>query len=139
LFFVLGILGIVSPPAQSQFTPGPVSATTIPAEQLMHPAELLPLLKDAAKAPVVLQVGSRIFFDQAHIAGSIYAGPGTQPAGLDLLDRAIASLSKNKFIVLYCGCCPWNRCPNVGPAFRHLRELGYTHVKVLYLYPIEHG
>jgi len=53
--------------------------------------------------------------------------------------------------VLYCGCCPWNRCPNVGPAFSKMREMGFSNVKVLYLadnfgtnwvekgYPVEKG
>lgn len=36
-------------------------------------------------------------------------------------------------IVLYCGCCPWRDCPNIRPAFRVFRELGFTRVKVLYL------
>jgi hypothetical protein len=35
--------------------------------------------------------------------------------------------------VLYCGCCPWNRCPNIEPAFSKLKEMGFTDVKVLYL------
>ena len=42
-------------------------------------------------------------------------------------------LPKASFIVLYCGCCPWNHCPNVGPAFKQLRDLGFTNVKVLYM------
>ncbi len=45
----------------------------------------------------------------------------------------MASLPKDKQIVLYCGCCPWNRCPNVGPAYKRLHDLGFTNVKVLYI------
>jgi hypothetical protein len=40
---------------------------------------------------------------------------------------------KKKLIVLYCGCCPWGRCPNVGPAYKALHDQGFTNVKVLYL------
>jgi hypothetical protein len=52
--------------------------------------------------------------------------------------------------VLYCGCCPWDRCPNVKPAVDALKQMGFTKVKVLYLetnfatdwtgkdYPVEH-
>ncbi len=82
---------------------------------------------------MVLQVGSHIMFGQAHIAGSHYAGPGSQPTGLQLLERTVASAPKSGFIVLYCGCCPWNHCPNVGPAYKKLHDLGFTNVKVLYL------
>jgi len=115
--------------------PTHVSATTIPTDRLMQPAELPPLLSSGSseKPPVVLQVGSRIFYTEAHIRGSIYAGAGSQPSGLALLEKTVASIPKDKFIVLYCGCCPWNRCPNIAPAFDRLRTLGYTNVKVLYI------
>jgi rhodanese-related sulfurtransferase len=74
-----------------------------------------------------------MLFSQAHIPGSEYAGPGSQPAGLQQLQNRVNSLPRKKPIVLYCGCCPWNRCPNLGPAFAKLREMGFTNVKVLYL------
>ncbi len=74
-----------------------------------------------------------MMFSQAHIPGSEYAGPGGQTSGIQSLESTVASLPKNKHIVLYCGCCPWNRCPNVGPAFKRLHDLGFTNVKVLYI------
>ena len=145
---LLGLTRIVS--AQLPSAMGPVSATTIPADRLIQTEQLIQLLKSEAGGPVLLQVGSRIFFAEAHIPGSKYAGPGSQPSGLQLLESMVASLPKDKLIVLYCGCCPWGRCPNVGPAFVRLRDLGFTNVKVLYLannfgddwvkkgYPTEH-
>ena len=45
----------------------------------------------------------------------------------------MASVSKTKFIVLYCGCCPWDRCPNLGPAYKQLHDAGFSNVNVLYL------
>jgi thiosulfate/3-mercaptopyruvate sulfurtransferase len=115
--------------------PAHVSASTIPTDRLIQPADLPPMLapSGAKKAPVVLQVGSRIFYSEAHIRGSIYAGAGSQPAGLALLEKIVAPFPKDKFIVLYCGCCPWDRCPNIAPAFDRLHDLGYSNVKVLYL------
>lgn len=143
-------------PLHAQFgigAPPPESAFSIPAAQLMQPAELNRLLQHAqgANRPLVLQVGSRQLFAQAHIAGSEYAGAGSQPEGLKQLQNRVAPLARQSFIVLYCGCCPWNRCPNVGSAFRLLRDMGFTRVKVLYLasnlgadwvdkgYPVERG
>jgi len=35
--------------------------------------------------------------------------------------------------VIYCGCCPWDRCPNIKPAFEELAKMGFTRVKALYL------
>jgi rhodanese-related sulfurtransferase len=121
--------------AQGPFgAPNESSAFSIPEQQLVQPAELSRIL--AAKSgvkPLVLQVGSRVLFEQAHIAGSEYDGPGSQQAGLDQLKKRVAALPKDKAIVLYCGCCPWNRCPNVAPAFRLLQGMGFTQVKVLYI------
>lgn len=121
--------------AQAPFgTPDENSAFSIPEAQQLQPAELNKILSaKTGDKPLVLQVGSRVLFDQAHIAGSEYAGPGSKPEGIDRLKQRVKSVPKEKQIVLYCGCCPWNRCPNVAPAFRTLHELGFTNVKVLYI------
>jgi rhodanese-related sulfurtransferase len=115
-------------------------------EALLH----LQQIKGEEK-PLILQVGSHMLFAQAHIPGSEYIGPGSQPAGIQQLQNRVSALSRKKLIVLYCGCCPLNRCPNLGPAFAKLSEMGFTNVKVLYLtdnfgtdwadkgYPVEHG
>jgi thiosulfate/3-mercaptopyruvate sulfurtransferase len=114
--------------------PNESSAFSIPEKQLIQPAELNRMLAaNSGEKPLMFQVGSRVLFDQAHISGSEYTGPGSQQARLDLLKKRVATVSKNKAIVIYCGCCPWNRCPNVGPAFRLLQSLGFTQVKVLYV------
>jgi hypothetical protein len=110
------------------------SASSIPQAQLIQPEELNSVLHaGGADKPLVLQVGSRVLFAQAHIAGSEYAGPGSQPEGLQQLQKRVSSLPRQTLIVLYCGCCPWNRCPNVGPAFKLLQGQGFARVKVLYV------
>ena len=112
----------------------PSSAFSIPQAQVLQPEALVQLLqKGGAAKPLVLQVGSHVLFAQAHIPGSEYAGAGSQPEGLQILQQRVSALSRKAPIVLYCGCCPWGRCPNVEPAFAKLREMGFTNVKVLYL------
>jgi rhodanese-related sulfurtransferase len=74
-----------------------------------------------------------MLFLQAHIPGSEYAGAAGTEAGLQQLRKRVDSLPRNKFIVLYCGCCPWNHCPNVKPADDSLHAMGFTNVKVLYI------
>jgi len=152
---VLALLLVAFSPCRAQGPASaapPESALSIPAGYLMQPEELNRLLQGkAAGKPLVLQVGSHLLFAEAHIPGSEYAGAGSQPAGLKQLQERVASLSKKSFIVLYCGCCPWNRCPNVGLAFKQMRDQGFTNVKVLYIadnfgadwankgFPVEHG
>ena len=131
---------------------GILAASTVPQAQLLEPAELVGLLKAGAPdRPVLFQVGSFVMFQQAHIPNSGFAGPGLQPSGLTLLKKLAAPLKKNQPIVIYCGCCPWGRCPNIGPAYKQLRDLGFTNVKALYIannfgddwvskgYPVERG
>jgi hypothetical protein len=114
--------------------PPQASAFTIPTAQLIQPDELNPLLHSrGAEKPLILQVGSHLMFAQAHIPGAEYAGPGSQAEGVQQLRGRVASLPRGTFIVLYCGCCPWNRCPNVGPAYQLLQGMGFTRVKALYL------
>jgi hypothetical protein len=36
-------------------------------------------------------------------------------------------------VVLYCGCCPLQRCPNLKPAFLAVREMGFSTLRVLLL------
>jgi hypothetical protein len=152
---VLAIVFTAHTRIQAQFgwsAPSPDSASSIPAAQLLQPDELNRLLQaHGANKPLVLQVGSHMLFAQAHIAGSEYTGAGSQPEGLNQLQARVAPLPRTSFIVLYCGCCPWSRCPNVGPAFKLLRDQGFANVKVLYIannlgtdwvdkgYPVERG
>jgi thiosulfate/3-mercaptopyruvate sulfurtransferase len=120
--------------AQSIPTSGAGSALSIPQANLIQPDALNHLLQTkGTEKPLVLQVGSHLLFEEAHIAGSLYAGAGSQPTGLQQLQSAVKTLSRKKAIVLYCGCCPWNHCPNIGPAFQQLHDMGFTNVKALYL------
>jgi hypothetical protein len=109
-------------------------ATSLPASQLINPEDLVKILQAAkGEKPLMIQVGSYVLYAQAHIPGSEYIGPGNNEVGLQQLRRRVESLPRTKFIVLYCGCCPWSHCPNVKPANDALRAMGFTHVKVLYL------
>jgi len=138
-FAALALVTILfsAPQGRAQFAGNAVSsasANSIPQSQLIQPEALNRMLQaKGADKPLVLQVGSHIMFGEAHIAGSIYAGPGSQASGLQLLQGKVSSTPKNKFIVIYCGCCPWSHCPNIGPAYKRLHDLGYTNVKALYL------
>ena len=103
------------------------------AAHLIQPEQLALALKHPGPRPTLLQVGFRVLYRSGHISGSRYVGPGSKPEGLAALDSTLRSLPKAQRIVLYCGCCPWQDCPNVRPAFREASKLGYHHVEVLFV------
>ncbi len=34
-------------------------------------------------------------------------------------------------VVVYCGCCTAQNCPNIRPSFAYLKEQGFTNVRLL--------
>ena len=110
------------------------SAASIPKADLLQPADLAVNLKDASgPKPLILQVGFRTLYLQAHIPESEYIGASSEAAGLKQLRARVATLPKSSSIVLYCGCCPWSHCPNIAAAYQALHDMGFTQVKVLYI------
>jgi rhodanese-related sulfurtransferase len=108
-------------------------ASSIPSSRLINPKELASLLQSGKEKPLVLQIGSHMLFLQAHIPGSEYVGAASSDTGLQQLRKHVESLPRNKMIILYCGCCPWDHCPNVKPADDAMQSLGFTNVRVLYI------
>ncbi len=84
--------------------------------------------------PVILHVGFNVLYrNSKHIPRTVYAGPGRQPEGLEMLKAAVEKLPRDREIVIYCGCCPWDHCPNIRPAMALLQQFGFKNVKALYL------
>jgi rhodanese-related sulfurtransferase len=112
----------------------PKPASSIPAASLIQPGDLAAALRSAsAPKPLILQVGFRTLYVQAHIPDAEFVGAASDDKGLRGLRERVAALPKDAAIVIYCGCCPWNRCPNVGEAFAALHALGFSQLKVLYI------
>jgi rhodanese-related sulfurtransferase len=119
-----------SAPAVAEHKP----AASIPAAALIQPAVLAASLKSsAASKPLILHVGYRKLYTQAHIPGSEFVGAASDDDGLQLLTHRVAKLPKDSAIVIYCGCCPWDHCPNMAAAYDALHALGFTRVKALYI------
>jgi hypothetical protein len=101
---------------------------------LISPEALVEVLQSPqGKKPLILNVGPWLLYRQAHIPDSEYIGAGSEKKALELLRNRVKSLPHNKAIVLYCGCCPWDHCPNVRPAYKELSTMGFSNVKVLYI------
>jgi hypothetical protein len=101
-----------------------------PASAMLEPATLASTLR-SGKAPVIISVAFPVLYRGRHILHAIDAGPGSKPEGIEALKKAVSAYPKDSEIVLYCGCCPMVKCPNIRPAYRALTELGFTRIRVL--------
>src|SRR5438309_6570085 len=130
---LLLLMAMVAASAQSPAKPA-ATANDVPAASQIQPAELIQTIKSGgAQKPLILYVGPKAFYTQAHIPGAEFIGPVARLEGMEKLRARVASLSKDGPVVIYCGCCPWDHCPNIRPAFAELKNLGFTRVRVLYL------
>jgi thiosulfate/3-mercaptopyruvate sulfurtransferase len=101
--------------------------------ELVQPNEVAARLAARGPVPVILYVGPNILYRSRHIPGAVYAGMGARPEGLQSLRAIAGKLPRSREIVIYCGCCPWDHCPNIKPAFAALKQMGFAHVKAIYL------
>ena len=98
-----------------------------PAEALLQPADLA----SRNPKPAIFYVGFPVLYRGAHIEGAVLAGPGSKPEGLELLANSLRPLARDREIVLYCGCCPFEKCPNIRPAYKAAIGMGFSNAKVL--------
>jgi thiosulfate/3-mercaptopyruvate sulfurtransferase len=116
------------------------TAAALPSEpwtqaQTVKPADLVKEMADAkgATKPVVVCSGFKFLYDGAHVPGAVFHGPASKPEGLDDLKKWAQGIPRSSNLVVYCGCCPFDQCPNIRPAFEALRSMGFQHLRVLVL------
>ena len=114
----------------SSITPArPQSDNPWTEKQLKDPAVLAAAIADPkAPRPLIFNIGP-----VQQIKGAIAIGPATKPDNLEKLKQQLAKLPKDKEVIIYCGCCPYSRCPNVRPAFELLQKLKFKNAKLLNL------
>jgi len=102
--------------------------------QTVQPADLArELQQEKDPYPTVIYVGVKTLYEGAHIPGAVFYGPGSTEQGLAELKKFAATLPSNSDVVLYCGCCPLEKCPNLRPAFTALKASGFARLRVLLL------
>jgi thiosulfate/3-mercaptopyruvate sulfurtransferase len=101
--------------------------------QTVQPADLVKELGDSKAAPTVVFVGFKRLYTSGHIKGAQYRGTAANEDGLKELKTWAAFLPRSTSLIIYCGCCPMERCPNIRPAFTALRDLGFTKLRLLIL------
>lgn len=96
-------------------------------KDLIQPAELASILADKkSKKPVILNIG--VVED---IAGSKNIGAASKAENLNTLKENLKNLSKKSSLVIYCGCCPFDKCPNIRPAFNLMKSMGFVNGRLL--------
>lgn len=115
----LGILLSV----QNVHAQNPVNWTN---DQLIEPAQLNEQLASGKALPKIICVGPG-----ALIPNSVSVGMVKEKDNLDKLKQELKKLPKKTNIVIYCGCCPFEHCPNVRPAIDLLKQMKFTNYKLL--------
>jgi hypothetical protein len=98
------------------------------AKQLIEPSDLAGAIQAKKDVPVIISVGPG-----ATIPQSIPIGMVNEKEGMEKLKQQLAQTPKDKKVVVYCGCCPFEHCPNVRPAINTLKELKFTNYYLLNL------
>jgi thiosulfate/3-mercaptopyruvate sulfurtransferase len=158
LLLMIGIsaalpLASVLQPAQSGTATQEKTADSWPSSPVLQAADFARELAGAkdASSPTIVYVGFRTLFDGGHIPDASFHGTASKEEGLAELKKWFATLPRSANLVIYCGCCPFYRCPNIRPAYKAVHEMGFTHLRVLVLptsfaadwvekgYPIQKG
>ncbi len=97
------------------------------SNQLMKTSTLASNINnDKTKDLLILSIGPG-----AIIKGSVDIGPTGEQKNIKKLKNYLNNVSKDKEIVIYCGCCPFDKCPNIRPAFQLLNDMNFKNAKLL--------
>jgi hypothetical protein len=98
-------------------------------KDLIEPSALAAIIANSkVNQPKIFNIGV-----VDNIKGAINLGGVSEKENLQKLNNALSKLPKNTFLVVYCGCCPFERCPNIRPAMNLIKTLGLTNGKLLNL------
>ena len=95
-------------------------------KQLIQPSELADAIIDKKDIPVIVSVGPG-----ATIPNSIVVGMVNNHEGLEQLKEQLKNIDKDRKVVIYCGCCPYEHCPNVRPAIDAVKQMKFTNYFLL--------
>ncbi len=111
--------------SQTLTAQNPVNWTS---DQLMQPVQLAQMMQSNKPLPVIYSVGPG-----AVVPHSVDIGSVKEKDNLNEFKNQLGKLPKDAAIVVYCGCCPYEHCPNVRPAVAALKEMKFTNFKLLNL------
>jgi len=104
------------------------------SSQTLQPAGLAgELAEKNGTPPTIVYAGFRTLFAGGHISGASFHGTASSEQGLAEMKKWADGLPRSTNLVIYCGCCPFEKCPNVRPAFTALSGMGFKKLRVLIL------
>ena len=96
-------------------------------DQLMAPKDLATIINSSTEVkPLIISVGPA-----GLIKGAVDIGATKEKENLNKLKKLLAEEKKDRDVVIYCGCCPFQNCPNIRPAFSLLNSMKFTKHKLL--------
>lgn len=133
LTFLLGV-GLISLPLRPINGQEKKMADPWSSSETIQPAVLAKILTDKpSSVPTVVFVGFRSLYVGGHVPDAAYHGTASTEQGLAELKAWAASLPRSTDLVIYCGCCPMDKCPNLRPAYTALSGMGFKKLRVLVL------
>jgi len=97
-------------------------------DQLMEPKDLAAIINSGQEKPLIISVGPSGLIKSATSIGAVH-----EKENMDKLKELLSGEKADRQIVIYCGCCPFQMCPNIRPAFKLLNEMKFTNQKLLNL------
>ncbi len=94
--------------------------------QLVEPSALAKSIYLKQNDATVFSVGPG-----AVIPNSIDIGMLKDEKNMEKFKVEVDKLSKDTHIIIYCGCCPFEHCPNVRPAIAYLKNQSFTNYYLL--------
>ncbi len=107
----------------NSYAQNPVNWTS---DQLTPPAELAATFKANKELPVIFSVGPG-----AIIPNSIDIGMVKDEKNLAKLQQELSKLPTSTNVLIYCGCCPYEHCPDVRPAIALLKSMKFINYHLL--------
>jgi hypothetical protein len=95
-------------------------------DQLLQPSDLAATLKDNKEIPLIFSIGPGAIIPHSKDMGMI-----KEAENMEKFKQELKNLPKDTSIIIYCGCCPYEHCPNVRPAMQLLKDMKFTNYKLL--------
>ena len=109
--------------AQSLLAQNPVNWRS---DQLIEPQELAATIQSKKEIPLIFSIGPGATIPYSKDIGII-----KEEENLKNFKKQLSKLPKDSKIVVYCGCCPYEHCPNIRPAIQVLKDMKFTNFYLL--------